>query len=83
MSVRVTLTQWEVDAAEFNTQKLSLLGKEIGIEKRKKLFITLDNRPAHSVARECVLYIRACVSDEASEHPSLGKLQVKLRDDLC
>ena len=54
MSVRVTLTQWEVDAAEFNTKKLSLLSKEIGIEKRKKLFITFDNRPAHSVARECI-----------------------------
>ena len=55
MSVGVTLTQWEVDAAEFNTQKSNLMSKEIGIEKRKKLFISHDNHPAHSVAQECVL----------------------------
>ena len=55
MSVRVTLTQWKDDAAEFSTQKSSSMSKEIGIEKRKKLFISHDNRPAHSVAEDCVL----------------------------
>ena len=74
----VTLTKWEIDAAEFNTRQEDITANKELI-KRRKLFDRLS-RPNFAVISGFIPLIKFCLYDDPNHRPSFDELQTQMQD---